>query len=204
MNKKLFFFSLSFLSSFLFSQDYKSKLGKATCDCVQKIDFNNADKETIMLKFGTCAFTSSKPYAKEIKRDYNIDLDKDLADPKKMEKFGMEVGLMMLGECTEVFKQIIDNPEQEQDDVVSEQFIAGKIVKIEKGNFIVFHLVGENRVLNKFYWLTTIESTLDLPKEYSSLLNKNVTISYYSAEIFDASINDYKNVNIISSLKTEL
>ena len=116
----------------------------------------------------------------------------------------MEVGLMMLGECTEVFKQIIDNPEQEQDDVVSEQFIAGKIVKIEKGNFIVFHLVGENRVLNKFYWLTTIESTLDLPKEYSSLLNKNVTISYYSAEIFDASINDYKNVNIISSLKTEL
>ncbi|WP_435524158.1 hypothetical protein [Chryseobacterium indoltheticum] len=76
--------------------------------------------------------------------------------------------------------------------------INGTVSKIEKENFIVFHVVGENKMLNKLYWISSVDSNLDLPKEYQTLLNKKVNISYFTMEIFDPKINDYKTLNIIS------
>lgn len=58
-------------------------------------------------------------------------------------------------------------------------------------------------VISNFVFSQDIESNLDLPTEYNSLVNKKINISYYTTEIFDAKINDYRNLNVISSLKTD-
>lgn len=197
-------FFLLLISNLFFSQDYKKELSKSSCDCLRKIDIENNDKNVITSQLGLCMLKTASPYSKEIKRDYGIDIVKDISNSEKMKELGVQVGMLMLNDCQELFEKITKSEELENEsDESSYLLISGKVKKIEKENFVIFHLVGENNNLTKFYWVSNVESNLDLPKEYNSLLNKKVNISYYTSEIFDAKINDYRNLNIISSLKTD-
>lgn len=202
--KNLLAVLLILISNLLFSQDYKKKIAKATCDCVAKVQNENKGGKTKEAQLGLCMISSSMPYAKELKKDYNIDIENltDETSDKAFENLGSAIGVMMTTECSDVFLKIM-NDTDENNEAKSELLLNGTITKIEKENFVIFHVVGENKNLTKFYWVSNIESNLDLPKEYNSLINKKVSISYYTTEIFDAKINDYRNLNIISSLKTD-
>ncbi|CAA7390129.1 hypothetical protein [Chryseobacterium fistulae] len=202
--KKNILITLSvFIYSFTFSQDYKQKIAKAICDCVNSIKSESKDSKNLEAQLGICMLKVSMPYSKELKRDYNIDVSKANAfdDDKTIDEFAGQIGIAMVSECSDVFLDIMKKENPSEGD--SQLLINGTITKIEKDNFVVFHVVGENKNLTKLYWVSNVESNLDLPKEYSSLINKRVNISYYTSEIFDAKINDYRNLNIISSLKTD-
>lgn len=204
MMKNLLAVLLILISNLLFSQDYKKKIAKATCDCVAKVQNESKGAKTQEAQLGLCMISSSMPYAKELKKDYNIDIENltDETSDKAFEKLGSAIGVLMTTECSDVFLKIMNDTE-ESNEAKSELLLNGTITKIEKENFVIFHVVGENKNLTKFYWVSNIESNLDLPKEYNSLINKKVSISYYTTEIFDIKINDYRNLNIISSLKTD-
>ena len=148
---------------------------------------------------------TAMPYSKEIKRDYGIDLSKDIANNEKMKELGIQMGMLMLNECQELFEKITESDKDTENVEENDSYLlfSGTVKKIEKENFVIFHIVGENKTLTKFYWVSNVESDLDLPKEYNSLVGKKVNLSYYTTEIFDAKINDYKNLNILSSLKTD-
>ncbi len=108
-------------------------------------------------------------------------------------------------ECPDTFIEVfkLGENDKNKESRHSESIISGTVTKIEKNNFVVFHMAVDNRILNKLYWVFPVESNVDLPKEYSTLLHKKVNVSYYPGEIFDAGINDYRKVNIISVLKTD-
>ena len=204
MKKNVFVLLLFFISQFAFSQDYKKKIAKSSCDCITKVGNEIKDSKTREMKLGLCMITASMPYSKELKRDYNIDVNNinDKTD-KSFETLGSTIGLLMATECSDVFMTLFADNNETSGVSNSEFLLNGTIKKIEKDNFVVFHLVGDNNNLTKFYWVSNIESNLDLPKEYNSLINKKVNVSYFTKEIFDARINDYRNLNIISSLKTD-
>jgi len=195
---------LLIISNFVFSQDYKKKIAKASCDCIMKVGEEIKDSKTREMKLGLCMITASMPYSNELKRDYNIDVDKigDESD-KSFEELGGKIGLLMATECSDVFVKMFADYNDTSNAENSELLLSGTVKKIEKDNFVIFHVVGENNNLTKFYWISNIESNLDLPTEYNSLVNKKINISYYTTEIFDAKINDYRNLNVISSLKTD-
>lgn len=209
MKRKLLVSVLLLGSILIFSQDYKQKLSKSSCECLKSIetDGKNKEKQSITTMMGLCMFKVALPFSKEIKRDYNIDLSKDIGNEDKMKDFGVQMGMLMLNECMDLFTKITKNEKSNRNEDTEESdsqlLLNGTVTKIEKDNFVIFHVVGDNKNLNKFYWVSNVESNLDLPKEYNSLINKKVNISYYTTEIFDMRINEYRNLNIISSLKTD-
>lgn len=174
MMKNLLAAVLLLLSTFVFSQDYKSKFSKSVCECVKKLDADSKTKQEMNVQFGLCAFKNANAYKKELKRDYNIDLVADISNDKKMTDFGVQVGMLMLNDCPEVL--IAMSKDSEETEAVSDEssylLLSGTVKKIEKDNFVVFHVIGENNNLTKFYWISNIESNLDLPAEYNSLVNK--------------------------------
>ncbi|MCW3162499.1 hypothetical protein [Chryseobacterium oryctis] len=203
MKKNLLVGMLTLMSCFTFSQEYKQKFSREVCECIKSLEGTGKTKKEMSTQFGLCAFKHSTPYKKELKKDFGIDLIADIGNEKKMENFGVQVGMMMVNECPEVFSKVMEDEETVTETETSQLLINGIVSKIEKDNFVIFHIVGDNKNLTKLYWVSTIESNLDLPKEYGSLLNKKVNISYYTTEVFDIKINDYRNLNIISSLKTD-
>ena len=116
----------------------------------------------------------------------------------------------MVSECADTFINFVDQSgladEYAQGSSAEEnpaEFMNGEITKIEKDAFVIFYLKGDNGILTRFYWISNVDSNIELEKKYQDLVGKKVNITYYSADIFDHKINDYRKVNILSMLKTE-
>ena len=197
-NKVWIFFAV-LISALGFSQDYQTEIARTTCECFSKAKAENPDSKTLEIKVGLCIIQGAQPYAKELKKDYNLDILKDDSS-----ETGKLVATWLLKECPDRMMELFspeNNDTKKKDD--SELLISGTVTKIEKDSFVMFHVAGDNKILTKLYWVAPIESNLDLPKEYGSLLNKKINAGYHTSEIFDAKINDYRKVNIISMLKTD-
>ena len=160
-------------------------------------------EKQVQLKFGICMMKVTAPYKKEIKKEFGIDLD-DYSKKESMYELGRQMGLIMAQECPEVFERFIKDEDLEKTEENSgEQLMHGEIAKIEKDSFVVFYLKGDNNILTKFYWISNVDSNIELEKKYNELTGKKVDVVYYSAEIFDYKINEYRKVNILQTLKTE-
>ena len=204
--KKLIILFFSIFSLFSYSQeDFKKIIAQNTCKCVKDVKKENLTKKQIEFQFGICMFKVANPYKAEIKKEFGIDIS-DFSKKENMYKLGTEIGILMAQECPDVFEQFIPedkNDTQTEEVVSSEELMNGEITKIEKENFVIFYLKGDNNILTKFYWISNVESNIELEKKYNELVGKKVNVTYYSADIFDHKINDYRKVNILSMLKTE-
>ena len=201
--KKIFVLSLVLFSIFLFSQDFKKSIAQEACKCVKENVKDDMSEKQVQLKFGICMMKVTAPYKKEIKKEFGIDLD-DYSKKESMYELGRQMGLIMAQECPEVFERFIKDEDLETTEENSgEQLMHGEIAKIEKDSFVVFYLKGDNNILTKFYWISNVDSNIELEKKYNELTGKKVDVVYYSAEIFDYKINEYRKVNILQTLKTE-
>ncbi len=175
------------------------------CSCVKEVNTTGKSQKQLELQLGVCMLKSAQPFHREIKRDYNIDVRSDINNEQKMEELGSHFGMIMVTGCPEVLEKFMgpsffDDSSGDQSEM---QMINGRITKIEKQDFIVFSIAGDNRVLTKLYWISRVDSDIDLPNDFQSLLNKRVTVSYVSTEIFDQRTQQYKSVNVIASLQTD-
>ena len=204
--KKLIILFFSIFSLFSYSQeDFKKIIAQNTCKCVKDVKKENLTKKQIEFQFGICMFKVANPYKAEIKKEFGIDIS-DFSKKENMYKLGTEIGILMAQECPDVFEQFIPedkNDTQTEEVVSSEELMNGEITKIEKDTFVIFYLKGDNGILTRFYWISNVDSNIELEKKYQDLVGKKVNLTYYSADIFDHKINDYRKVNILSMLKTE-
>lgn len=201
--KKIFVFSLVLFSIFLFSQDFKKTIAQESCKCVKENVKDDMSEKQVELQFGICMMKVTLPYKKEIKKEFGIDID-DYSKKGNMYELGRQMGMIMAQECPEVFERFIkDDDVQATAEDSGELLMHGEITKIEKDSFVVFYLKGDNNILTKFYWISNVDSNIELEKNYNELTGKKVNIVYYSAEIFDYKINEYRKVNILQTLKTE-
>ncbi len=182
-----------------FSQEYKAKIGQTACECFKKVKAENPDPKVLETKMGFCIINAAEPYAKQLKKEYNLDILRDQSS-----ETGQVVAAMILRECPGLFMEMINLEKKGSAGKASPGIsVSGTVTRIEKGNFIIFHVTGEDGNLIRLHWVTAIDSGLDLPREYNSLLNKKIDAVYEKNEIFDPGINDYRNINIISSLKKD-
>ena len=204
--KKLIILFFSIFSLFSYSQeDFKKIIAQNTCKCVKDVKKENLTKKQVEFQFGICMFKVANPYKAEIKKEFGIDIS-DFSKKENMYKLGTEIGILMAQECPDVFEQFIPedkNDTQTEEVVSSEELMNGEITKIEKDTFVIFYLKGDNGILTRFYWISNVDSNIELEKKYQDLVGKKVNLTYYSADIFDHKINDYRKVNILSMLKTE-
>ncbi|WP_295232509.1 hypothetical protein [uncultured Chryseobacterium sp.] len=199
MKKNLLALLLVQLSTATFSQDYQAKIGQSACECFKKVKAENPDPGTLETKLGFCIINAAEPYAKQLKNDYNLDILRD-----ESSESGKLIATLILKECPDLFMEMVENEKKDDTSEKSaERSVSGTVTRIEKDGFIAFHILGEDGNLTKLYWVTSVQSGLDLPKEYPSLLHKKVTARYYRTEIFDSGLNAYRNLNIISAMKKD-
>lgn len=194
------------LSSYIFAGDYSDNIIKDICSCSEKIDSNQA-QDKIYLKLGLCMLNASQPYAKELKRDYKIDLNH--FNDAVGEKLGQIFGVKMAGVCPDILlklykKESKDTDEKESD--ISNKTIEsqkGKITKIEENQFITVFLEDANGKTSKYLWLTFFPINKEFLNNPQNLLHKNVIIEFKEDEFLDPRIKEYINYRIITNISVE-
>ena len=77
----------------------------------------------------------------------------------------------------------------------------GTVTKLENDFFVVLHVKEESGKTNKFYWLTYVESDVDLADQFASIVGTPVSITYRSEDLFDPKIKEYRQFSIIEKIE---
>ena len=197
--KKVLIFCLVITAHQSFSQTYMDKIAQESCDCISKVS-ETLDYEQYTQELGLCMIVAAEPYRKQLKKDHNINFDKIEVDA---EKLGKLIGFKMASVCPNALLAVSKkSPDKSAvaDADVSKSY-DGTITKLEKDFFVVLHVKDGEGKTNKFYWLTFIDSDVDLVERYDSLIGTPVEVTYRTEEWFDPKIKEYRQFSVIEKLE---
>jgi hypothetical protein len=199
--KKVLIFCLIAVGYQSFSQTYMDKIAQESCDCISKVS-ETLDYEQYTQELGLCMIVASEPYRKQLKKDHNINFDKIEVDA---EKLGKLIGFKMASVCPNSLLAVAKKSPNKTADASAttndSKSIDGTVTKLEKDFFVVLHIKDGEGKTNKFYWLTFIDSDVDLIDRYDSMIGSPVEITYRTEEWFDPKIKEYRQFSVIEKLE---
>ena len=183
------------LSSLLNAQeDYMAAIAEKSCECLDNIS-KDVRGEMFNMEFGLCIIAAAEPFSEQLMKDYGIDVS---MGEKHGEELGRMVGMKMVAECPAMIMTIADRMSEEDfEDDGSEKFVSGEVVRISGDVFTEFTIKDEDGKTLKFYWLTYVDSPVDLPLNYMDLKGKQVQIRYNTMDLFDKRLEEYRSFNIL-------
>ena len=191
----LLFISL-FISIHSFSQDYLEAIAKSACECSDSIP-KAQTSEALKMRFGLCIFQASSPYETELLRDHDIDLSR-ISEGNYGEQLGMLVAVKMAVGCPELMASLVGDDDRDEEAYEEMYFEArGTVFSIEEEPFVCFTIKDEAGRKQKFYWLSYVDSEMNLETTFQSLLGREVYFEYVVQEVFDPRIKEYRNINIL-------
>lgn len=198
--KRIFLGVSLLISQVIFGQDYIKEISKEACKCVDKVE-NKEDTEMLKMELGMCIMKSAGPYMDKIQKDFGMTADNAKDTGKKL---GQKVGMQMAIDCPDImlkigkmYNEANEKKEEKSEEVVPEE---GMITGITKEEFIVFTVKNNDNKVQKLHWLSQVECKEDFITNYSKFLNKAVKYTFYSLEIFDAKLGEYRDVKVLSSI----
>ena len=182
-----------------FSQKYMDEIAEKSCNCVSNLP-ESVEPENYTMELGLCMIKVSMPYKKQLKKDFEIDMD-NIAE--NGEKLGGIIGSRMVGVCPDELILMTKKSKEinESEEIISNLFEGEGIVeKIENSYFITFYIKSEDGKTNRFLWMDFIETKEDLAYDFKLLEGKKVSLTYSVKEFFDPKILDYRNFYIIKKI----
>ena len=195
--KKILIAGLILAGYHSFAQTYFDKIVQESCNCVSKVS-QTLDNEKYTQELGICMIVAAEPYRKQLKKDHNIDFDKIDVDG---EKLGKLIGIKMVAVCPDLILAVAKRSGNSESAAVENKSFEGIITKIESDFFVVLHIKDESGKTNKFYWLTYVESGIEVADRYDSMVGTSVALTYRSEEFFDPKIKEYRSFSIIEKLE---
>ncbi len=201
MQKTILFILLFLVNNAVFSQTYLDKISIKLCSCFEKT-FDSTSMEISEMKFNICLIDESKPYKNQILKDYAFNVE--TMDEKLGTKYFEDIGMTTVKHCPDIMMRVmkLSQENNETSSLESIQIFEGTVIKIEKNDFVVFHIKDKMNKLLKIYWLGSIESNKPFESSYMNYLTKKVSITYSEMELFDHKINEYRSYKILKSLES--
>ncbi|MCF4101893.1 hypothetical protein L1I30_09460 [Gillisia sp. M10.2A] len=178
--------------------DFLDTIASKTCECVELKNKSEAnEKLPPKVQVGICLFESAKDFKKELADQYGFNLD-NIAE--NAEKLGEMVGNRMAFICPNTLMKFSVEIQDEEELSISFT-VQGQIVNINEDMFVVFNVKNQKGKIEKFYWLTFLNSNYDVQNSFKELKGKNIKIEYFEEELFDPRIKEYRIFNSISTLE---
>ncbi|PIB36020.1 hypothetical protein BFP72_11750 [Reichenbachiella sp. 5M10] len=187
-----------FVFSNAYSQKYMDKLLVESCECVDKIDID-LELQQYNLQLGLCMLEAAQPYQKQLLKDYEIDIA-HIDTNGQGEKLGRMIGVKMASVCPNTLLALSNKMNPQPSPEPSIQVATATVSQIDHDPFVVFTLKDSYDKEVKYYWLSPVESDLELIQNYPALLDKKVSIRYETQELFDPKIEVYRDFNVIQEI----
>src|SRR5690606_37974154 len=154
-------FSFLLHSSHAISQDYMDQIIDKACSCIDDDLIKISDVQQRNLKIGLCWIDAAIPYKKQIKTDYNINLDN--INRVNSKKLGEVIGTKMVSVCPDKLMKITQEQLPTDTEISIETAFRGSVTKIENELFVVFSVKDElTGKVYKLLWLNHVKSQFDL------------------------------------------
>ncbi len=179
-----------------YGQKYIDDIAEATCDCIAELP-DSLDGEEFTGKLGLCMIGACQPYAKKIKKDFNIDINDPYGNGRVI---GEMVGKKMAFVCPDLIIKNSSRGKKKEKETGALLSFEGLIIDIEEGDFVIFSIEDENGKVMKFHWLGLVENEVDLVDDYKRLEFASVKVSYTNEEFFSPEYGEYLTSRVLKEM----
>ncbi len=188
--------ALFLLTTTFAQQDYLDTIAEKSCECIEKENLvEKYQGEQLTMQLGICLITASREYRAELLRDHEINFDRIHIEG---EKLGLLIGGRMALVCPDF---LVSAAGETSEDGYTYYAETGTITGITEKPFVMFTIKNDQGRTSDYYWLTFIESGLDLQHNYGQLKGKKVNVEFLEEELFDPRIKDYRYFNHLTSIE---
>lgn len=178
-----------------YSQTYMDKIASQSCECITKIERGD-DYEQYTREIGVCMILASEPYKKQLKKDHGISFDHIDRDAQRL---GTLIGVKMATVCPESVLSLVEQADKSPAKV--SKHCVGTLTKFENDMFVVLHVKDQDLKTTKFYWMTFVDSDVELAERYETMVGAPVRITYRMEDMYDPKIKDYRSFAILEKLE---
>jgi hypothetical protein len=171
------------------------KIAAESCNCVAKVS-QNLEYEQYTQELGLCMIVASEPYQKQLKKDHGINFDRI---DEHGEKLGKIIGFRMASVCPDAILAVAKKATKTEDK--NSKLHEGTLAKYENDAFVVLYIKDQDSKTTKFYWMTYVDSDVELVDRYETMVGSPVRITYHTEEMFDPKIKEYRQFAIIEKLE---
>lgn len=205
MKKITLFLSLAFLALGSYAQTSESTemtkdqlislLADEMCNCALEKDLSTLTENDLAM----CMLPALGKYGDQLDK-FGISLSSDA----EMEKLGEKIGLKAAVRCPQIFAKFVEeelNSNDEYNEEILEESVVytGEVKRVEVKDFVTLY-IKYNGQTKKVFWMSEVESSVDIYNGFDQLQSKQVEFTLYEATLFDPKINDYRNFQILETL----
>jgi hypothetical protein len=208
--KKIFLLQFIFLGPLTAgAQEGKSTMENAAddiCNCLSKIKVDSSNLKQYKDAAMTCFTTGTMEHIVQLAEERHLDI----TDQKAMRGLGVEIGKELLKQKCASYITFAKISAQEDENVLDEAAVkefstSGKLLKVDKKDFIYITIKDQSNREHNFIWLEYFEGSENFfGDKLNTLVGKDVTISWIEKEVFLPKANNYfklKEINGITIAK---
>jgi len=199
--KKIILIAL-FTSSSIFAQkltkeELTDKMSDIGCECANKKEIT---KENMELTLGLCLLEAINKHEKDVEKYYGKNV---ISSDKKMEELGYDIGLKMGAKCPSVFKFMMDDFDESDDEEyveeVLDEMVSGNLTEIKFDQFLTFSIKEQSGKMNQFLLLSSFDNAF-LVTDKVLKTNDTIEVYYYELEVFDAKLAKFVTYKVVTDI----
>jgi len=199
--KKIIFLILLFSSSIfaqkLTKEELTDKMSDVGCECANKQEITKANME---LTLGLCLLEAINKYEKDVEVYYGKNIT---SSEIKMEELGYEIGLKMGSKCPSIFKFLMLETNEKNNDVIDvkalNEKVFGNLTEIKFDQFLTFSIKEQSGKMNQFLLLSSFDNAF-LVTDKVLKTNDTIEVHYYNLEVFDAKSFKYVTYKVVTDI----
>lgn len=194
--------SLMFISAN--AQDILDTVTNEVCSCIQgkKDKLQGLDKNKLQAQLGLCILSSYTAHEAAVKKQYG-DV---LANESKMEKFGADIGVKMIGVCPDTLLEIAGAADTGEDEATATDTAAevisieGKITEIKNEQFTSILVKDKNSRVFTFLVLDYFDTASVLVNNELKV-NSAVVVKYSEVELYDNKAKEFRYFKVVTGIE---
>ena len=189
--------SSSIFAQKLTKEELTDKMSDIGCECANKKEIT---KENMELTLGLCLLEAINKHEKDVEKYYGKNV---ISSDKKMEELGYDIGLKMGAKCPSVFKFMMDDFDESDDEEyveeVLDEMVSGNLTEIKFDQFLKFSIKEQSGKINQFLLLSSFDNAF-LVTDKVLKTNDTIEVYYYELEVFDAKLAKFVTYKVVTDI----
>jgi hypothetical protein len=188
------------------AQETKTTMQKAAediCGCLSKVKYDSSKVQEYKDAAMNCFTTGAMEHIVQIAEERGLDV----SDQSAMRDLGVEIGKELLKQkCASYFEfaKISAKEKNGEEDAVKEKVTSGKVLKVDKKDFVYITLKDASNREHNFIWLEYFDGSENFfGEKLNSLIGKEIAISWIEKEVYLPKANNYFKIKEISKIKSK-
>lgn len=186
------------------SRDSLMKLvTKDVCDELSAKNLTGKNMDEVQMEMGLAFMPALMKHKDALEKE----LGGTVTDKSSMEKWGQEIGMLLVTECPAFLKIMssmdpgaMDKPTKVPVTIGGSATIKGTLLKVVPGELTHLLVKDSKGKTVKIWWMDYFDGSDDMADNPQKMINKKITVDYTEKEVYNVALKQYIKIKVATGI----